>query len=266
MTRSMKMFVRALALMTGFGFFLSASASALAADGGADAGTDTTADAGVPHQQAPAPIAAPTIPTSIAEPLIPPGRTTAVPPSRETVKGPDRRFGTRGTWAISGDYPVAGVRGMGFSIAHWTSDLGSVTTIQIQPTVDIFLLDRFSVGMVAGYRSERFYDLPGDTRQVITRQYSLGLRAGVVLSLGEDLSLWPRAEVLQSKATTTGLAGWDSTLVTAYVPVIAHGLAHFYVGVGPYVNVELREQVALQQNKGTGYGAAFTLGGWGGGR
>jgi len=171
--------------------------------------------------------------------------------TEDTGRGPSQRFGHKGELAISSDTAL--------SIAHTSP--GDTTTITLQPAVDYFVIDNFSVGGFIGldYTSASYGS---------TTRFSIGPRVGYNLVLSDLVSLWPKVGFSFATTNTSFDSPEDEDVsVTAndnsalalnlFVPFMFHPATHFFAGFGPFLDTDLSGD-----DKVTVFGLKLTLGGW----
>jgi hypothetical protein len=163
----------------------------------------------------------------------------------------DNGFGRKSVWAFSSDSAL--------TIQHSSQD---VTTIQLAPSVDYFVLDNFSVG---GFVSFAYSSSgAGDGTRI-----GIGPRVGYNFKLSDTLSVWPKAgfAYAYSSSTVSQRIDDDTTrevstsgsalAMNLFVPVMIHPAPHFFGGFGPFLDVDLSGDERV-----TVFGAKLTLGGW----
>ena len=175
---------------------------------------------------------------------------------------PAARFGLRHELAISSD------TGLSISNTSISGQNGSTTTLQFRPAIDYFVVDDLSLGAFVGVDYTR--SPPGDH----TTALLIGPRVGYNIALANRLSFWPKAGL--SYAHTAGtvegpgvtLPGGavqrvttsstnDAMALNLYTPFVFHPVQHFFLGVGPALDVDLTGSV-----KATTVAARLTIGGW----
>ena len=95
--------------------------------------------------------------------------------TEDTGRGPSHTFGHVGQLAISSD--------AGLSITHYSP--GEYTEITLQPAVDYFIAENFSIGGFIGLDYTAFEN-GSSTR------FSIGPRVGYNLTLSDLVSIWPK--------------------------------------------------------------------------
>lgn len=168
---------------------------------------------------------------------------------------PSGRFGRNGQKAVSSD--------AGLSISNTSIDGvdGSTTTLILRPAFDWFLMEDLSLG---GFVGVEYNSSPGGDSSVI----SIGPRLGYNIPVGERLSVWPKVGFSLASTTLSdeGVEGTDigedeesntSIQLNLFAPVMFHPVQHFFIGVGPALDVDLSGD-----SKATTIAARLTLGGW----
>ena len=138
---------------------------------------------------------------------------------------------------------------------------GSTTNIQLQPSIDYFLFDDFSVG---GFLQFDYTSASAGHAST----FGLGPRVGYNFSFSDLLSLWPKVgfsydDVNTTTSTSSGNTT-TSTTVTAsslalnvFIPLMIHPAPHFFAGFGPFLNTDL-----TGDTRSTTWGGQLTVGGW----
>jgi hypothetical protein len=174
--------------------------------------------------------------------------------TEDTGRGPSHLFGHHGQLAISSDAALA--------ITHYSP--GDYTTITLQPAVDYFVIDNFSVGGFIGLDYTSF-------KNGSTTRFSVGPRVGYNLTLSDLISIWPKIGFSFATTSTSIDAGTtgdnpDVTITTndnsgialnLFVPIMFHPAEHFFAGFGPFLDTDLSGS-----DKVTAFGLKLTLGGW----
>lgn len=173
--------------------------------------------------------------------------------TEDTGRGPSHRFGHQGELAISSDAALA--------ITHYSP--GNYTTITLQPAVDYFIAENFSIGGFIGLDYTSF-------ESGSTTRFGIGPRVGYNLTLSDLVSVWPKVGFSFS-TTSTSIDGDaednpDVTITTndnsgialnLFVPIMFHPAEHFFAGIGPFLDTDLSGD-----DKVTAFGLKLTLGGW----
>jgi hypothetical protein len=171
------------------------------------------------------------------------------------ANSPAGRFGDEGQLAISSD--------AGLSLAN-TSLSGveeSTTTLVLRPALDWFFADSISFG---GFVGVDYTSAPSGSTSVL----SVGPRVGYNLPLGDRISVWPKvglsiANTTLSEDDADGIGEDDdddsntSAQLNLFVPIAFHPVQHFFLGLGPALDVDLSGE-----QKATTIAARLTIGGW----
>jgi hypothetical protein len=145
-------------------------------------------------------------PSSTATPSATPTPSVTAPPGPFTAPGAEP-FGRRGQVALPAllglSYPAAEV-GQTFSLHHLRAEGGGFATqelslLQVAPTVDVFVADRWSVGaspyVLHLSRSVDMGDADSTTESTWSTEVGLLPRVGYAIPLGADVAFWPQAFV-----------------------------------------------------------------------
>jgi hypothetical protein len=127
---------------------------------------------------------------------------------------------------------------------HKTS--GGGWQLHVEPAADYFIVPHVSVGGRVVYD----HDSGGGSNAV-----GLAARAGYDLAIDDRFSFWPLGGLAVTYASGNHTSHTD-TWVTAFAPVLFHPAPHFFVGLGPSVNIH------LSGPGGTEYGVDSIIGGW----
>jgi len=178
--------------------------------------------------------------------------TSAQDPTRDTGGGPSRVFGESGQLALSSDVALL--------IQHSSQD---ATTIQFAPAADFFVTRNFSVGGTIAID----YVAAKDST---TTRFSIGPRVGYNVAFTDNLGVWPKLGFSYSHTNVStdlpvgdketdlvASASGDHITLNLFAPVMFHPVPHFFVGFGPFLDVDLSGK-----NKTTTFGGRLTLGGW----
>ncbi len=168
--------------------------------------------------------------------------------------GPADAFGHHGHLAISSDADLSLTR-------TTVSGVGGTTILFLKPSVDYFVIDKLSIGGFVPFE----YATGGNFTTTII---GIGARVGYDIPLAERFSFWPRAGMSFASATTstTSMVNGASTSASnsnsaltldLYAPFLFHPAEHFFLGVGPRLDVGL-----TGDNKATVYGLTFIVGGY----
>ena len=210
-----------------------------------------------PPPGAPPPAQGPEAPPPGAPPGYAPPPEAAPPPAAAASGG----FGVVGQMTISDDLQLVAAR-------HSESLGGqsmSKTTVSLNPAVDYFVAQNFSVGgqLLIGFESNDAGDIT-----------TIGLtpRAGYNVPLSPVASLWPRAGIgyfhTSNSYSGTGIMGTSGYRVTlsAFVPVLFQPAPHFFIGGGPFLSTDLVSKFQqMDYTKVTDFGLQSTIGGYFGG-
>lgn len=166
-------------------------------------------------------------------------------------------FGAQGQLAISSD------TGLSISNTSVSGQSGSTTRLVLAPSVDYFIVDSWSVG---GFVSLDYTTTPGSS----TTTFAIGPRVGYDLALTRIFTVWPKAgfsfrstnldtdETVVEGETVPGQSDVSNALaLNLFVPLMFHPAAHFFIGFGPALDVDL-----TGDNKATTIAGRLTLGGW----
>jgi hypothetical protein len=144
---------------------------------------------------------------------------------------------------------------------------GTVTQLALQPSADVFVVDRWSVGgtVAVSYVKDRAVDpiFGGPGEELRTTALTFRPRIGYVISLGDDLALWPRINVGHTTAWTEGY-GVSTTGRTwsagGELGLIVQLGRYALLDVGPQVSYETRNTDSFAP---TPQGSVIALGGRG---
>jgi hypothetical protein len=117
--------------------------------------------------------------------------------------------------------------------------------LAVKPALDYFILPSISAGLVVSY-SKRSGDISG---------FGVGARAGLNLNVLENLGIWPKVGVIYEH-DTAGPASFSTTWISAFVPVMFHPIAHFFIALAPYYNLKVAGDGEHS------YGFSTLFGGW----
>lgn len=168
---------------------------------------------------------------------------------------PSARFGSDGQIAVSSD--------AGLSLAN-TSLSGaddSTTRLTLRPALDWFVSDSISLG---GFVGVDYTSGAGGSTSVL----SVGPRVGYNLPIADRLSVWPKIGISIANTTISrdGPDGIDlgddddsntSAQFNLFVPVMFHPVQHFFLGLGPALDLDLSGE-----QKATTVAVRLTIGGW----
>ncbi len=176
---------------------------------------------------------------------------TATPAAaQEEEKNPIKRieggadtFGQAGQLVISQDFDL--------ELAYNTAGTDNLSIV-LAPGADYFISTNVSIG--AGLNIGQIFQ-PGDNAT------SLGLNArlGYNLMYDERLSFWPKLQIgfIYNKETSFQF-GADGTFfqLGVYAPVMLHPTSHFFIGLGPNIDI------LLGDGDGLNFGARTVIGGY----
>lgn len=164
--------------------------------------------------------------------------------TEDTGKGPSHTFGAEGQLAISSDAAL--------EIRHTSP--GDTTRITLQPAVDYFIIQSFSIGGFIGFD---YTTTDGGS----TFAFSVGPRVGYNVTLSDLLSIWPKIGFSFSSTHASNDNGPDTDnnalALNVFVPFMFHPATHFFAGFGPFIDTDLNGD-----DKVTQFGLKLTLGGW----
>jgi hypothetical protein len=164
------------------------------------------------------------------------------------------RFGDVGNVVIGGDFSFAFQRSR-------MNENASLTGFGVHPSLDYFVLDHLSIGTSVGisHMTSKWYDNENSQTTL-----SAAPRIGYEFPLGDTFSLWPTAGIAYYRVvwSTSAMASmWERKLdVYGRAVLLAHVAKHFFVGGGPFVNVNLSRSAAMLGDYDIGFNS--TLGGW----
>jgi hypothetical protein len=143
-------------------------------------------------------------------------------------------------------------------------DSAKTTTITLGPALDYFVADSISVGGRILFQSVSGENDSGSST------IGIGPRVGYNLGLADNISLWPKLSFAYAMTTIKGDP--DDTKLTKMilgvdVPVLFHPAQHFFIGLGPYFEMDLSSKAKVGDNDGDGpkdtaFGARTVVGGW----
>lgn len=166
-------------------------------------------------------------------PAAAPPATATASPAPSSAGG----FGALGTWVFS--FETAPDNGSGFVFFHKVSN--GATTVALNPGVDYFLAPNVSLG-----GNVIFSHTSGSGSTV-----GAAVRAGYNLTLADNVGFWPSA-----RFSVVHVPGNSSTAFGVFAPFLWHATTHFFLGLGPDLNV------ATSGGDYTELGLDFILGGW----
>ncbi|MFP2901683.1 hypothetical protein [Corallococcus sp. 4LFB] len=152
-------------------------------------------------------------------------------------------FGDRGQVVISQD--------LQFNLTYNTAGTDNFTLV-LAPGADYFLKQNLSVG--AGVSFGQIFQ-PGENATSI----GANVRLGYNLPYDEMISFWPKVSAgFVYNKTTSFRFGADGTFfqLGAYAPVLVHPAEHFFVGLGPNLDI------LVGDSSGISFGARSVVGGY----
>jgi hypothetical protein len=141
------------------------------------------------------------------------------------------------------------------------------TTITLGPALDYFVADSISVGGKIVYSN--ISSDAGDGSLI-----GIGPRVGYNLGLTDNISLWPKLgftyAMTSAESDTPGSEEIKGTKMTVGVdvPVLFHPAEHFFIGLGPYFEMDLSSKAKVGDGdsvdgpKDTAFGVRSVVGGW----
>lgn len=126
---------------------------------------------------------------------------------------------------------------------------GGNTSITLKPALDYFIIPNVTIGGVVGLTTE--------SGRFATTTILLGARAGINFNLGDKFSLWPTAGfTFAHSSISDGGPSNNDTAFNLYAPFLFHVAPHFFLGVGPFLDVGLGE------GDSNVFGFQSLIGGW----
>lgn len=171
-------------------------------------------------------------------------------PMHDSGGGPSRNFGLKGEIAFSSD--------ANFVAEHMSKGR---TNVQFAPAADVFVIDGLSVGGTIAFQYNKLGNYDGT-------RFSIGPRVGYNFAFTNLLSFWPKIgfayahtsadyNVSEADLASGKRTSHDSLALNLFAPLMIHPTTHFFVGLGPFLDVDL-----AGSDRVTSYGLRFTLGGW----
>src|SRR5260221_10674465 len=118
-----------------------------------------------------------------------------------------------------------------FSIVKVTS---GNTTITLRPALDYFIIPNVTIGGVVGFSTS--------SGRFATTTVAIGARAGYNVNLNDKISVWPTAGFSYAHSDVSDGGGSNSSWAfNIYAPFLFHLVPHFFIGVGPFLDVGLSD-------------------------
>jgi len=176
--------------------------------------------------------------------------TATVASAQEAEKNPVKRieggadtFGQAGQLVISQDFDLE----LSYSTAG-----SDAFTILLAPGADYFISDNISIG--AGLNFGQIFTSGEDATSI-----GINVRAGYNLMYSDALSFWPKVQAgfIYNK-TPSFQFGNDGTFfqLGVFAPVMLHPTNHFFIGLGPNLDI------LLGDGDGLNFGARSVIGGY----
>jgi hypothetical protein len=164
------------------------------------------------------------------------------------VRGDDLvGFGVRHQWVVSSDAAMS-IQ----NTRQRDTNRGSIS-VTVNPAADFFIIENLSVGASAGVQ----YVRAGNAKST---RMSIGPRVGYNVEITHLFSFWPRLGVSYSYSATheTEIDAVNHAVgLNAFTPLMMHPVEHFFIGFGPFLDVDLNGAT-----RGMLWGGRMTLGGW----
>jgi hypothetical protein len=185
--------------------------------------------------------------------------------SDETAGRARVRFGDTGVLALDASSSIGGTYTW-YDGGTWSG------TVDIEPSLDVFVRDHFSVGGLLILSTQRYKGvntLDGTTGDSTSTTLGGGVRVGYEVPIAPWVSWYPRAGFTYSHSESTAdhrphFAISRGTFV-ASAPFLFHIVPHVFVGAGPYVDVDAIAKIdstSGASNPATSVGATILIGGW----
>jgi len=161
----------------------------------------------------------------------------------ERIEGGATTFGQAGQLVISQDFDL--------ELSYNTAGTDALTIV-LAPGVDYFLRNNLSVG--AGVNFGQIFQAGENATSV-----GVNVRVGYNLMYSEAISFWPKVQAgFQYNKETTFQFGNDGTYFQAsvFAPVLLHPTTHFFIGLGPNLDIVLGDV------DGLGFGVRSVIGGY----
>lgn len=176
--------------------------------------------------------------------------TATAASAQEAEKNPIKRieggadtFGQAGQLVISQDFDL--------ELSYNTAGSDSFTIV-LAPGADYFISNNISLG--AGLNFAQIFTSGEDATSI-----GLNVRAGYNLMYSESISFWPKVQLgfLYNKAPSFQF-GNDGTFLQlgVFAPVVLHPTNHFFIGLGPNIDIFLGD------GDGLNFGARSVIGGY----
>lgn len=168
-------------------------------------------------------------------------------------------LGEEGQFVISNDWTWSSTDSVGARFRHDLGDAGR-TQFVLRPGVDYFLISNLSLGAEIGFG---FESIPGTSRPCPTEEdmskkcssdsstniiLGLAARVGYFISFG-SLGIWPKAGIDYGKYGKS-----SSFYLKVYAPLTYSPTDHFYLGIGPNLDLLLSDgdshAIGLQSSVG----------------
>lgn len=227
-----------------------------------------TATPARPPATTPDPVAAPT-----AMPAGPP-ETAPDPAAAPTATPAQPVFGARGQFVLSGALSAS------FGHLGYDNSDAATTFVELEPAFDHFIGRNFSLGAAAFVRYvDATSGIGSNTQTFASGAYGrIGTNSPIsnLFSLRTltSLGVWIQRVSFEAHGdgymTSVGgqavAVGSDvtETVVVAefFAPLLLHPAAHFFVGLGPDLYLDLSHTVESSTNRRFFFGVASTVGGW----
>lgn len=182
-------------------------------------------------------------------------RTPAIP----HVAGdtPAGMFGAKGQITVSSD------AGLSLENRSISGQSESITTLQLRPSIDYFIIDNLSFGGFLGLQYQA-------TDQSDSTTFAIGPRFGYNIPLSPRWSIWPKAGLSFASTsvntdftdpttgtTTRQTASATNIAVNLFAPVMFHPVEHFFLGLGPALDTDVSGDV-----RATTLAIRLTIGGY----
>jgi hypothetical protein len=149
-------------------------------------------------------------------------------------------------------------------------DSTSTTHIEIQPSIDYFVIQNLSIGVLLGFDTSSSKPSGGESSSDTTLSFGPRVGYNVWLTPGQ-LSLWPQLSFLYA-STSSKDAGKDGPTFTAgaidiLVPLVIHPVKHFHFAVGPFARFDViskasQDGTSVDGPKSTVFGLRGEIAGW----